>query len=219
VLRVVGVLWFPVAGLIACSTVPSTSSSDYSDSGRMIGELIVYDQFVIAGSPDTLPEESTLMPGRYRARLDKLQRDELVLDIDAPAIGDLAVHLRDGVGRFPEGTGGFSFTASQHDLPYTIHGDHLFDRRERGSFRERQTCYIEELRESCNTSDNGETVCSVYTVYVSGSRPMVTTTTVESQDLALTFVDAQEEVVVARYHAFTEPRVVQRTTPEGVCQY
>jgi hypothetical protein len=206
-------------GLIACSTAPSIASSDYSDSGRMIGELVVYDRFVIAGGPDALPAESTLMPGRYPARLDKLQQDELVLDIDAPAIGDLAVHLRDGVGEFPEGSGGFSFTASQHDLPYTIHGEHLLDRQERSSYRERQVCYIEELRESCTTAENGESVCSMYTVYVSGSRPIVTTTTVESQDLALTFVDAQEEFVVARYHAFTEPRFVQRTTPEGGCQY
>ena len=217
-LRAVAVLSLPVVGLVACSTAPPTAGIDYSNSSRLVGQLDVYADLVIAGGTDGSPPEPTLPPGRYAARLDKLQKDEMVIDIDAPDVGELRVRLRDGAGEFPVGNGGFSFAASQHDLPYTIHGEHVVTREIQSSARYRESCQIETLREYCYTGDDGESSCSVVAVTVNGWRPTERSVTLEGEDLGMTLVDAQGAAVVARYFAVMEPRLEERITPEGSCQ-
>lgn len=216
-LRIIGVLSLPAMGLIACSTAPSTANPDFSDNGRLIGELEVYGRFIIVGDPDAVPEESTLWPGRFAARVARLERDRIVLDIDAPAVGDLAVELREGAGEFPVNGGGFSFLASQHDLPYTIHGEHGVNRSVESTRRSRESCPIDVLRESCYTTEDGES-CSVSIVTVNGWQSTEETVISRSEDLALTFVDAQAAVVVARYYAASEPSITRRSTPVSDCQ-
>jgi hypothetical protein len=218
VLRVVAILSLPAAGLIACSTAPSTAGSTYSDSGRLTGELEVYAEFVLAGAVDSSLPRPGLPPGSYTARLDKLQRDELVIDVDAPEFGDLIVRLREGAGEFPVGNGGFSFPASQHDLPYTIYGEHVVTRSVQSTTRYLASCRLEVLRESCYTTDEGETSCALVAVTVNGWQPMERRITLEGEDLGLTFVDAEAAAVVARYFAVIEPRLEERLTPEGSCR-
>ena len=217
-LRFVAILSLPALVLISCSTAPSMSGRDYSGSARLIGQLDVYAPLVIAGGTDGSPAQPTLPPGRYTARLDRLQRDEIVIDIDAPEVGTLSVRLEDGAGEFPVGTGGFSFTASQHDLPYTIHGEHSVTRTVRSSTRYQETCQVRVLREYCYTADDGELSCSVYAVTVPGWQAIRRRITLEDEDLDLTFVDAQAAVVVAQYSAFIEPRLEERLIREGGCE-
>jgi hypothetical protein len=227
VLRVFVVLSLLTVALISCSTTPSTSpspatatsavSSNYSDR-RVIGELVVNDRFIIIGTPDILPAESTLWPGRFPARLDRLQRDVIVIDVDAPGIGDLTVRLEDGAGEFPVGEGGFTFTASQHDLPYTIHGEHAVTRELQGTNTFREVCYRDMLQQLCTTTTDGETYCSVYTVRVPGVQWIESRVTLESESLDMTFVDAEASVVVAQFSAFNEPRLEERLSRVGFCE-
>jgi len=218
VLRLFVVLSLPAAALISCATAPSTPDSDEPDRSGAIGELEVFAPFVIAGSTDGSPAPPALPPGRYAARLDKLQRDEIAIDIDAADAGDLTVRLEEDAGEFPVGTGGFSFTASQHDLPYTIHGEHLVTRTVQSSTRFRETCYIRTIREYCYTADDGEVSCSLYEVAVPGWQSFQRRVTLEGENLELTFVDAEAAAVVAQYSAFVEPHLEERITREGACQ-
>ncbi len=217
-LRVFVVLPLLAAALISCSTAPSTASNDFSDNGQLLGELEVFHRFIVVGSPEAWPAESTLWPGRFAARLDRLQKDEIVIDIDAPGIADLTVRLDEGAGEFAVGNGGFSFTESQHDLPYTIHGEHLVTRTEQGSSTSRELCYVNVLREYCSTTEDGESYCSVYSVRVPGTQVIERRVTLESEDFGMTFVDAEAAVVVARYSAFVDPHLEVRVRPQGVCQ-
>jgi hypothetical protein len=218
VLRVFVVLPPLAAVLISCSTAPSTASNDYSDSGQLIGELEVFERFIIVGTPDAAPAESTLWPGRFAARLDRLQRDEIVIDVDAPGIGDLTVRLEEDAGEFAVGNGGFAFTASQHDLPYTIYGEHTITRTPESSTRFSEICYFDELRESCYTADDGETTCTLYSVRIPGTQIFEREVTRESEEFGMTFVDAQARAVVARYSAYVEPYLEERIRPEGGCR-
>lgn len=217
-LRVFVVLSPLAAVLISCSTAPPTASDDFSNNGQMIGELEVFDRFVIVGSPDAWPAESTLWPGRFAARLDRLQKDLVVIDIDAPGIADLTVRLKEDAGEFAVGNGGFSFTAAQHDLPYTIHGEHQVTSTVQSSTRFRETCYVDVLREYCYTSEDGELSCSVYAVRVPGTQVTEREVTLKSEDFGMTFVDAQAQAVVARYSAFVDPHLEVRIRPEGGCR-
>lgn len=225
-LRVVAILPLPAVLLISCSTLPSTApstapataSTDFSASGQLIGELVVNGRFIILGDPDAGPVESTLWPGRFPARLDRLQRDLIVIDVDAPGVGDLTVRLEEGAGEFPVGEGGFSFVASQHDLPYTIHGEHFVTREPQGTDVFRQVCYRDEVRQVCTTTDEGESYCSVYTVRVPGMQQIESRVTLEGESLDITFVDAQAAEVVAQFSVFNEPRFEERLSRVGFCE-
>lgn len=217
--RVVAILSLPAVVLVSCSTVPSTPGSDFSGNSRRIGELQVLAPLVISGGTDGAPALPTLPPGRYAARLDRLQKDEIVVEIDAPEVGDLIVRLEEGAGEFPVGDGGFAFTASQHDLPYTMYGEHEVTRTLQSSTRVAETCYIEELRQVCSENEDGTSTCSVYTVRVPGTQWFERRVTQEREDFGFTFVDAQAAAVVARFQLAAEPWLEVRQVREGGCRY
>jgi hypothetical protein len=219
VLRAFVVLSVPAAVLISCSTAPSTpAGTEYSDRGGLVGELDVLAPFVITGRTEGSPAQSTLPPGRYAARLDRLQKDEIVIDIDAPEVGDLTVRLEEDAGEFAVGDGGFSFTESQHDLPYTIHGEHMVTRTDQGTSTFRETCYFDVLREYCSTTEDGESTCSLVAVRIQGTQLIERRVTLEDENFGMTFVDAEAAEVVARYNVFTDPRLEERITRVGGCQ-
>jgi hypothetical protein len=74
------------------------------------------------------------------------------------------------------------------------------------------------VRESCYTSDDGESICATAVGTVAGWRPAERKVILEGEDLGLTFVDTRSAAVVARYFAITAPRLEEEITPSGSCQ-